>query len=214
MDVPSFLRETLEEAKLTQAQLSKKIGVSQGTISKWINEGHAPNKRQWDAVLKFASRYPRLRAMVKDGIQQSFVPLMGRVGGGAEIEPDFEQVPPDGLDQIELPFPVRGDVVAFRVEGESMRPAYRDGDVVLVRGEQLRDTDDFIGKEVAVRTVDGKRYLKELQRGQRRGQYDLYSHNATVITGARIAWVGEICAVVKADQLRSATARDNRKRAS
>src|ERR1700710_3312519 len=33
------------------------------------------------------------------------VPIMGRVGAGASIEPEHEQVPPEGLGDVELPFP-------------------------------------------------------------------------------------------------------------
>src|SRR5665811_2633307 len=34
------------------------------------------------------------------------VPIMGRVGAGAIIEPEHEQVPPEGLGEVELPFPI------------------------------------------------------------------------------------------------------------
>ena len=37
------------------------------------------------------------------------VPIMGRVGAGAVIEPDLEQIPPEGLGDIELPFPLAGE---------------------------------------------------------------------------------------------------------
>ena len=38
-----------------------------------------------------------------------------------------------------------------------------------------------IGWEAAVRTADGKRYLKRIQRGATSGTFDLESHNAAPI---------------------------------
>lgn len=202
MDVPAIVREILDETELTQAQFAKKIGVAQSSVSKWVNDGHGPNTKQWDKVQKFASRYPKLQRLFKEVPQQSLVSVMGDIGTGAIIEPEFEQVPPEGLDQIELPFAVPSEIIAFRVKGDSMRPAYREGDLVLVWKDQRLPTDSFIGEEVAVRTVDGKRYLKEIQQGQRTGLYNLNSHNAGLISGVKVIWVGEIYVVVKAGQLR------------
>src|SRR6476646_5064159 len=43
------------------------------------------------------------------------VPIMGRVGAGASIEPEHEQVPPEGLGEVELPFPI-GEETAVRLK--------------------------------------------------------------------------------------------------
>ncbi len=40
---------------------------------------------------------------------------MGRIGAGATIEPEYEQVPPEGLGEVELPFPIDDDIIAFEV---------------------------------------------------------------------------------------------------
>jgi repressor LexA len=129
------------------------------------------------------------------------VPIMGYVGAGAVVEPDFEQVPPEGLDTIELPFAVPEDIIGLRVRGESMRPVYRDGDAVLVYRDQRLSTDNYVGEEAAVRTDDGRRFLKTILRGTSRATYTLDSFNAAPIEGVRIQWVGEIFLVVKASQI-------------
>lgn len=128
--------------------------------------------------------------------------IMGYIGAGAEIMPEFEQVPPEGLDTIEVPFPVPDDIIALGVRGDSMLPVYRDGDAILVRGEQIRPTDSFVGEDAAVRTADGRRFLKEIQYGRRRGVYNLYSYNAKMIEDVRLEWVGEIWVTIKAQQIR------------
>src|SRR4051812_36003144 len=38
--------------------------------------------------------------------RQNVVRVMGRIGAGAEISPEEEQVPPEGLAEIDIPFPV------------------------------------------------------------------------------------------------------------
>jgi phage repressor protein C with HTH and peptisase S24 domain len=135
------------------------------------------------------------------------VPVMGYVGAGAVIDPDFEQVPPDGLEVVDLPFAVTDGIIAFRVRGESMRPSYRDGDAILVWRDQRMATDSYIGEEAVVRTADGRRFLKEIHGTGRRGVYNLYSHNDRIIENVRLEWVGEIHLIIKARQLRRVVGR-------
>ena len=53
-----------------------------------------------------------------DYLELNSVPIMGRVGAGATIEPEHEQVPPEGLGEVELP----EDVVH-----ETINATYRNG---------------------------------------------------------------------------------------
>lgn len=205
MDVPVIVRKVLEVSGLKQAALGKKIGVSQGTISKWMKDEHSPNLDQWARLAVFANRYPNLREAVKGWAFTSAVPIMGYIGAGAEISPDFEQVPSEGLEQVDLPFSVSADMVAFRVKGDSMIPVYRDGDVVLVWSEQRNTADAYCyADEVAVKTAEGNRYLKEIQPGQRKGHFNLVSHNAKLIRDVQIEWVGEIYLTIRNNQVRKA----------
>lgn len=179
------------------------MGVSQGTVSKWINDGHSPNTDQWKRVEKFLKRSKKTRHLVGQAEETNVVPIMGRIGAGAEIEPDFEQVPPEGLEQVDLPFDVPVGIIGFRVSGDSMLPAYRNGDVVLVFREQRYDATRFIGEEAAIRTGDGRRFLKEVEIGGKPGLYNLRSHNSTPIRDVEIVWISEIYIVVKASQVRA-----------
>lgn len=65
-DVPAVLREILNATEMKQGQLAKKVGVSQGNISKWIAKIHSPNKAQWDQVLRFMRTDPRTRHLAGD----------------------------------------------------------------------------------------------------------------------------------------------------
>jgi hypothetical protein len=127
------------------------------------------------------------------------VRVVGRIGAGAEIQPEFEQVPPESLYEIEVPFPVSTDAIAFQVEGDSMWPRY-DPDDVIICWRQGSNAEDLIGWEAAVRTADGKRYLKRIQRGAASGTFDLESHNAAPIRSVRIEWAAAIKGVVRSGQ--------------
>lgn len=131
----------------------------------------------------------------------NLVPVVGRIGAGAEIQPEFEQTPPEGLYEIEVPFPISTGAIAFQVEGDSMWPRYDPGDVIIC-WRQGTNVDEVIGWEAAVRTADGKRYLKRIQRGAATGTFDLESHNAAPIRNVKIEWAAEIKGVVRSGQWR------------
>jgi hypothetical protein len=136
---------------------------------------------------------------VGDPASGNLVRVIGRIGAGAEIQPEFEQISPESVYEIEVPFPVSTDAVAFQVEGDSMWPRYDPGDVIIC-WRQGTDAEEVIGWEAAVRTADGKRYLKRIQRGAASGTFDLESHNAAPIRGVRIEWAAEIKGVVRSGQ--------------
>jgi len=138
---------------------------------------------------------------IGDPTPGNLVQVVGRIGAGAEILPEFEQIPAEGLYEIEVPFPIANDAIAFQVEGDSMWPRYDPGDVIIC-WRQGTNVDEVIGWEAAVKTADGKRYLKRIQRGGASGTFDLESHNAAPIRGVRIEWAAEIKGVVRSGQWR------------
>lgn len=200
MQVGEVLSEIAEATGWRQAQLAKSLGVSQGTISKWISGQQSPNKSQWDVVLSLIRRDPRL-GHLRHEVDTGSVAVMGRVGAGSVIDPDVEQVPPDGLYSVTLPFPVPADMIGFVIEGDSMYPKYEPGDVVVVYKEQRQDTRSYTGQLVAILTEDGRRYLKKVFGGSAPGLYRLESFNAAPIQDVSIAWVGEIYASLPATQV-------------
>jgi phage repressor protein C with HTH and peptisase S24 domain len=134
--------------------------------------------------------------------QPAEIPIMGFIGAGAEINPEYEQVPADGLFTVDLPFPVPDEMVGFEVRGDSMLPRYDEGDVVVVWRDQRRNAEALLGEEVAVRTTDGRRYLKRLMRGLSKGRFNLESWNARTIEDVEIDWIGEIYVTVRSGQIR------------
>lgn len=104
--------------------------------------------RGWDL-----SREPR------PGGEGRAVPLVGMVPAGPALEMFAELG-----DEVVLPEWLAergGDVVAFRVQGQSMKDAYiQDGDLVLIQRAEKADP----GQMVVARLADGSITLKRLKR--------------------------------------------------
>ncbi len=94
------------------------------------------------------------------GERRMAVPLVGMVPAGPALEMfaelGEEVVLPEWLAEK------GGDVVAFRVQGQSMKDAYiQDGDLVLIRRADKAEP----GQMVVARLGDGSITLKRLKRG-------------------------------------------------
>jgi len=200
MQVGEVLREIQEATGWGQKRLATAVGVSQGNVSKWLSETHTPNKAQWDGVLALIRSDPRL-AHLRIEVDTGSVAVMGRVGAGSVIEPEMEQIPPDGLYSVTLPFPVPADMIGFVIDGDSMYPKYEPGDVIVAYREQRLDVQAYVGQLVVILTEDGRRYLKKLFSGTRPGLYRLESFNAAPIHDVSVAWIGEIYAALPATQV-------------
>jgi len=189
--IPQKLRAIMDASGMKQMQLAEHFDVSQSTVNRWL-AGAEPEGHRRDAINE---AYERLIDEAPSTITGGIVPVMGFIGAGAEILPEFEQVPPEGLDQIHVPFPLPEEMIALEVRGDSMLPVYKDGHVIVVYKEQKRPTSAFYGEEAAVRTGDGRRFLKTIMRGNGNA-VTLMSFNAGPIENVQLDWIGEIFATI------------------
>jgi repressor LexA len=202
LDVTMIERGLAKPGK-TKGGLAVAMGVRPGAVSEILSEAR---------LIKASEIQP-----IIDYLELNAVPIMGRVGAGASIGPEHEQVPPEGLGEIELPFPIAEETIAFEVVGDSMLPKYENGDVIVVYREQRHPLSSFYGEEAAVRLKTGERYLKTLERGKTAHVVNLTSFNAKPIVGVKLEWIGEICVTLPRGQIErlraKAAARSRRKHA-
>jgi repressor LexA len=188
----------LKKTGKSKGGLAEAMGVRAGAVSEILS----------GIRLIKASEVP----IITDYLELNRVPIMGRVGAGAVIEPDNEQVPPEGLGDIELPFPISGETVAFEVAGDSMLPKYENGDIVIVYRDQRHPLSSFYGEEAAVRLKTGERYLKTIERGKSPSLVNLKSFNAKPINGVKLEWIGEICLTLPRAQIERMRTKTGRSR--
>ncbi|WP_410052824.1 XRE family transcriptional regulator [Bradyrhizobium sp. SZCCHNRI1058] len=205
MKISDLIQGLLSVRQWTQEDLAEAVGTKQNNVSRWI-AGVEPRGQTRDRILELA----RESGLIEEERRgRNVIPIMGDIGAGARIEPDYEQAPPDGFDQVELPFALGAeDVIGFRVLGDSMLPKYEPGAVIVVYRNQTRATQHLVGEFAAVRTSDGHRYLKRIMPSSKPNLYNLESFNGAVrpILGVGIVWASEIIATIEPRHVRSITA--------
>ena len=147
-----MIERGLEKTGKSKGGLAKAMGVRPGAVSELFSGIRLIKASEIEPIIEY--------------LRLNYVPIMGRVGAGAVIEPEHEQVPPEGLGEVELPFPFSEETIAFEVAGDSMLPKYENGDIIVVYKEQRHPVTSFYGEEAAVRLKTGERYLKTIERGK------------------------------------------------
>ena len=191
----------MEATGWRQKDLAEKLSVAQASVSRWFS-GADPRGEQYDKIDEIYNAITGKREITGNTQipSKSYVPLMGYVGAGAKIKPDFGEMPSDGLGVIEIPFSMPADMVAFRVRGDLMLPVYREGHIIIVYRNQTKPLEAFYGEEAVVQTSDGRRFIKTIMRGA--DGVNLVSWNATPLEGVKLKWIGEIFAIFPRQALR------------
>ena len=182
-----MIERGLEKTGKSKGGLAAAMGVRPGAVSEILAGIRLIKSSEISPIMEY--------------LELNAVPIMGRVGAGATIEPEYEQVPPEGLGDVELPFPIDEEIIAFEVSGDSMLPKYENGDIILVYREQRHPLSNFYGEEAAVRLKTGERYLKTIERGKAPTLVNLTSFNAKPINGVKLEWIGEICVTLPRGQI-------------
>lgn len=120
------------------------------------------------------------------------VPVVGYVGAGAEIYSIDDHA--KGTGMFETSAPPQGatpSMIALVVRGDSMSPAYEDGDIIYYDQQLTGDFDHLVGKRVVVRLADGRTFIKKLRKNSS-GEYWLHSHNSDPIISPAIEWVAAV----------------------
>ena len=188
-----------ERAGMSPSGLAKRAGLDPTTFNK-SKRITADGRERWPSTESVSKALAATHASIDTFVQligdgtrglQS-VPLLGLAAAGSGGHFDDSGFPA-GKAWDEAPLPSVGDEHAYALEisGDSMRPAYRDGDIIVVSpGMPIRR-----GDRVVVKTTGGEVMVKELKRRTAKA-LELQSlnpvHPDRTLDADDVAWIARI----------------------
>ena len=188
-----------ERAGMSPSGLAKRSGLDPTTFNK-SKRITADGRERWPstesvskALAATNSSIDTFVQLIGDGARglQS-VPLLGLAQAGSGGHFDESGFPAGrGWDEVALPQASDEHAYALEISGDSMKPAYRDGDIIVVSpGTPIRR-----GDRVVLKTSDGEVMVKELKRRTTRA-LELQSLNPAqvdrTLDADDVAWIARI----------------------
>jgi phage repressor protein C with HTH and peptisase S24 domain len=180
------IAERRAELGLTKTQVAKLVGTSKQHYGR-LESGETGLDLHWLKKIAKAlqCRPVDLQPELAQGAGAAH--LVGYVGAGEKVF-NFD----DGdLEEVEAP-PGVAEAHVVRVKGDSMWPAYREGDFLYFTPTDAFDEQACLYRDCVVQVVDGPAYVKRILPGPGRGTYTLASYRASEITDVRIRWAAPI----------------------
>lgn len=188
-----------ERAGMSPSGLAKRSGLDPTTFNK-SKRVTADGRERWPSTESLSKALAATNSsidtfvqLIGDGARGSqSVPLLALAQAGNSGHFDENGSPAGrGWDEVALPQATDEHVYALEISGEAMKPAYRDGDIIVVSpGTPIRR-----GDRVVLRTSDGEVMVKELKRRTARA-LELASLNPAqadrTIDADDVAWIARI----------------------
>jgi phage repressor protein C with HTH and peptisase S24 domain len=186
-------------AGLSASGLAKQSGLDPTTFNK-SKRVTAEGRERWPSTESVAKALAATNVPIDTFVQLitdtprtlQAVPLLGfaQAGSGGYFT-DGGFPAGKGWDEVGLPSVNDEHAYALEISGDSMKPAYRDGDVIVVSpGSQIRK-----GDRVVVKTGDGEVMVKELKRRTAK-TLELSSLNPNhvdrVLAASDVDWIARI----------------------
>jgi phage repressor protein C with HTH and peptisase S24 domain len=188
-----------ERAGLSASGLAKRSGLDPTTFNK-SKRITADGRERWPSTESVAKALAATNSSIDTFVQligdtartvQS-LPLLGFAQAGAGDHFDDSGFPAGkGWDEVALPSANDEHAYALEISGDQMRPAYRDGDIIVVSpGTPIRR-----GDRVVVKTRGGEVMVKELKRRTAK-TLELQSLNPNhvdrTLAAADVEWIARI----------------------
>jgi phage repressor protein C with HTH and peptisase S24 domain len=192
-----------ERGGLSPSGLARRAGLDSTTFNK-SKRITADGRERWPSTESLAkalaatnSSIDTFAQLIDSARTAQSVPLIGFALAGASGYFDDSGFPSGkGWDEVALPSANDEHAYALEISGDQMRPAYRDGDIIVVSpGTPIRR-----GDRVVVKTRAGELMVKELKRRTAKtlelqslnpGQVDRVLAAGDVEWIARIVWASQ-----------------------
>lgn len=194
-----FIKTAMEKTGLDATNLARQSKVAPSTLTRLLN-GTATTTLSARTILKISDFAGIPNPLTENGkITSKSVPVFGYVGAGEKVIP-----PDDGciIDRTDAPIWAEDGTTALIVKGDSMFPAYWDGDIVFFDSEKRMHPEDCLFMECIAYLRTGEAYVKQIQQGRNSGEFMLSSYNASPIFSREIEWVSPITFVDRRNRKR------------
>jgi phage repressor protein C with HTH and peptisase S24 domain len=186
-------------AGLSPSALAKRAGLDPTTFNK-SKRITSDGRERWPSTESVAKALAATGVSIDSFVQYiensaravQAVPLLGFAEAGSGGYFDDGGFPVGkGWDEVGLPSVNDEHAYALEISGDSMKPTYRDGDVIVVSpGAPIRR-----GDRVVVKTKDGEVMVKELRRRTQK-VIELQSlnpaHSDRTLSTSEVEWVARI----------------------
>jgi phage repressor protein C with HTH and peptisase S24 domain len=191
-NIRSALRLAMAARNLRGKALSRRAGLSESAVRDLLGKIEDPRLGTLIALAKALDISPTR-------LVGETLPVSGSIGGGGEILLDANV----GLAGQMVPFPpsFSTKIMALKVDGDHLFPAYRDGDIIYLSRQHDGALTDYLGEECAIKihpVHGGKTVLRSLAKGSEPDRYALRCHSAPDIEDVAIEWIAPVIFVMRA----------------
>lgn len=172
------LRRVMEQRGVKPTTLSLMVGSNRTLVKDLLEKG---KDVQVSTLTKLAGA---LDVPLSELLASPRVPVVGYIGAGGTVI--FEEAETE--EGVLRPPGITGQLVALVVNGSSMLPKYRDGDIIYIQRQHDGVLPDYIGEDCAVRLTSGETYIKQLMQGSAEGRFTLLSLNAAPMENVEVEW--------------------------
>lgn len=140
------LKNLREQRGISQAGLARRLGVGQSAVGNWESGRTRPTSKTMAKIAEYfdvSIDYLTGISTVMNPAKPSAVriPVLGDVAAGIPIEAVTDIV---DYEEIDAAMARNGEYFGLRINGDSMEPRMRKGDVVIVRKQETADTGDTV----------------------------------------------------------------------
>ena len=199
-------REALDKALKTTGLSLRQVAIAAGVSYeqlKSLRQGKAQTTNVIDAI-KVAHVFgvsveDFLAGRLHPDATSNMIPILGRVGAGAEVLVEGQEAP---IGEVALPEQLRGrgEVAAVLVEGDSMAPFAPPGSVLFyVRYGAEGVPSEAEGEICVCEDLEGRVWVKEVRRGSEPGLWHLIALNPRAETrhDVPLRWAGPVLMVLR-----------------
>lgn len=146
-----IIKENRLRLGLTMKELADRVGVSEATVSRW-ESGEISNMRR-SAIVSLAKELHISPSTLMGWEEYHLptktvkIPILGSVPAGVPIEAITNILGEVEIDEL---LTLSGKYFALKIQGDSMLPEIKDGDVVIVRQQENVENG-----EIAIVYVNG-----------------------------------------------------------